>query len=194
MFVKCRYVNNLKILNKLLLGILVLILIELSFIVEKVAIAFTSNEGNSTCFLYDRSNGINNEQLWSDYTKFMYQQPLFGIAAYVLFTSSIEFIYAQSPYSMKGFLIGIFFVVLAFSLGLSTGVLKVIREYANPDRKCGIWLHTAIAGALIVTTLIHLITTKCYKFRRRDEILDNEQMFAENYVDKCITQRLKSQF
>ena len=194
MLVKCRYVNNLKILNKLLLGILVLILIELSFIVEKVAIAFTSNEGNSTCFLYDRSNVTNNEQLWSDYTKFMFQQPLFGIAAYVLFTSSIEFISAQSPYSMKGFLIGISLVVLAFSLGLSVGVLKVIQRYVKPDRKCGIWLHTAMAGALIVTTLMHVITTKCYKLRRRDEILDNEQMFAENYLDKCITQRLKSQF
>ena len=193
MFVKCRYFSNLKILNKLLLGILVLILIELSYIVEKVAIAFTSNEGNSTCFLYDRANGINNKQLWSDYAKFMYQQPLFGIAIYVLLTSAAEIICAQSPYSMKGLLIGIFFVVLAFSMGLSTGMLKVIQKYVLPDRKCGIWLHTAMAGALIVTTLMHVITTKCYKLRRRDEILDNEQMFAENYLDKCITQRLKSQ-
>ena len=194
MFVKCRYFNNLKILNKLLLGILVLILIELSFVVEKVAIAFTSNEGNSTCFLYDRPNGINNEQLWSDYAKFMFQQPLFGIATYVLLTSAAEFVCAQSPYSMKGLLIGISFVVLAFSLGLSAGVVKVIQEYVKPGGKCGIWLHTAIAGALIATTLIHVITTKCYKLRRRDEIWDNEQMFAENYLDKCITQRLKSQF
>ena len=194
MFVKCRYFNNLNILNKLLLGILVLILIELSFIVEKVAIAFTSNEGNSTCFLHDRSNSINSEQLWLDYTKFMFQQPLFGIAGYVLFTSTAEYICAQSPYSMKGLLIGIFFVVQAFSLGLSNGLLKVIEEYVKSDEKCGIWLHTVMAGALIVTTLIHLIATKCYKLRRRDEILDNEQMFAENYLDKCITQRLKSQF
>ena len=194
MFVKCRYFNNLKILNKLLLGILMLILIELSFVVEKVAIAFTSNEGNSTCFLHDRGNSINNEQLWSDYTKFMFQQPLFGIAVYVLLTSAAEFVCAQSPYSMKGLLISISFVVLALSLGLSAGVVKVIQRYVKPDGKCGIWLHTAIAGALIVTTLIHVITTKCYKLRRRDDILDNEQMFAENYLDKCITQRLKSQF
>ena len=152
MIVKCRYVNNLKILNKFLLGILVLILIELSFIVEKVAIAFASNEGNSTCFLHDRANGINNGQLWSDYTKFLFQQPPLGIALYVLFTSAAELICAQSPYSMKGLLIGIFFVVTAFSLGLSAGVLKVIHEYVKPDGKCGIWLHTAIAGALIVKT------------------------------------------
>ena len=193
-FIKCRYFNNLKILNKAFLGILMLLIIELSYLVEKVAIAFTSNEGNSTCFLYDKPNGINNGQLWSDYTKFMFQQPLLGIALYVLFTSAAELVCAQSPYSMKGLLIGIFFVVQAFSLGLSAGVLEVIQEYVKPDGKCGIWFHTAIAGALIVTTLIHVITTKCYKFRRRDEILDNEQMFAENYVDKCITQRLKSQF
>ena len=192
MFVKCQYFSNLKILNKLLLGILMLLIIELSYLVEKVAIAFTSNEGNSTCFLYDKPNGTNNEQLWSDYTKFMYQQPLFGIAIYVLITSAAEFICAQSPYSMKSLLIGIFFVTQAFSLGLSTGVLKVIQRYVKPDEKCGIWLHSAIVGALIVTTLMHVITTKCYILRRRDEILDNEQMFAENYLDKCITQRLKS--
>ena len=194
MFVRCRYFSNLKILNKMLLGILMLLLYEMSFLVEKVAIAFTSNEGNSTCFLYDRANGINNEQLWSDYTKFMFQQPLFGIAIYVLLTSGAEFVCAQSPYSMKGLLIGIFFVALAFSVGLSTGILNIIQKYAIPDRKCGIWLHTAITVALIVTTLIHLITIKCYKFRTRDEILDNEHMFAENYFDKYLTRRLKLQF
>ena len=194
LFSKCHYFNNLKILNKLLLGILMLLLYEMSFLVEKVAIAFTSNEGNSTCFLYDRANGINNGQLWSDYTKFMFQQPLFGIAIYVLLTSAAEFICAQSPYSMKGLLIGIFFVVQAFSVGLSTGILRIIKKYVEPDGKCGIWLHTAMAGALIGTTLIHVITTKCYKLRRRDEILDNEQMFAENYFDKYLTRRLKLQF
>ena len=193
MFVRCRYFSNLKILNKMLLGILMLLLYELSFLVEKVASAFIS-KGNSTCFLYDRLNGINNEQLWSDYTNFMFQQPLFGIAIYVLLTSGAEFVCAQSPYSMKGLLIGIFFVLQPFSLGLSTGVLKVIQRYVKPDGKCGIWLHTAIAGALIVTTLIHVITTKYYKLRRRDEILDNEQMFAENYFDKFLTRRLKLQF
>ena len=174
-----RYFNNLKIFNKLLLGVLMLLLIELSFIVEKVAIAFTYNEGNSTCFLYDRPNGINNEQLWSDYSKFMYQQPLLGIVEYILFTSVAEFICAQSPYSMKGVLMGIFFVVLAFSVGLPIGLLEVIKRYVKPDVKCGVWLHTAVTGVLIVCVVIHIVTTKCYKFRKRDDILSNEQMFAE---------------
>ena len=187
-FVRCRYFNNLKILNKLLLGILMLLLYELSFILEKVAIAFTSNEGNSTCLIYDKSNGINNEQIWSNYTKFMYQQPLLGIAVYALFTSAVEFVCAQSPYSMKGVLVGIFFVVQAFSWGLSTGLLDVIQKYV-PDGKCGIWLHIVITGTLMVGVVINTITTKCYKFRKRDDILSNEQMFAENYFDKYLMPR-----
>ena len=175
-FARCQY---LKIFNKLLLGILVLLLYELSYIIEKVAIAFTYNEGNSTCFLYDTPNGINNEQLWSDYTKFMYQQPLLGIVEYILLTSVAEFICAQSPYSMKGVLMGIFFVVLAFSVGLPIGLLEVIKRYVKPDVKCGVWLHTAVTGVLIVCVVIHIVTTKCYKFRKRDDILSNEEMFAE---------------
>ena len=91
-----RYFNNLKIFNKLLLGILMLLLIELSFIVEKVAIAFTYNEGNSTCFLYDRPNGINNEQLWSDYSKFMYQQPLLGIVEYMYYSQVLLSLFVLS--------------------------------------------------------------------------------------------------
>ena len=89
-------------------------------------------------------------QLRSDYTKFMYQQPLLGIAIYVLFTSTAKLVCAQSLYSMKGLLIGIFFVTQAFSLGLSAGVLEVIQEYVKPEKKCGIWLHTAMARAVIV--------------------------------------------
>ena len=193
-FVKCHCFNSLKILNKLLLGALMLLFIELSFLVEKVAIAFISDKGNSTCFLYDKPNGINNEKTWSDYTKFIYQQPLLGIAIYILLTSAAELVCAQSPYAMKGLLFGICFIGLTFSVGVSTGVLEVIQRYTMPGKKCGIWLHTAIAGALIVATLIHLIATKCYEFRRRDEILDNEQMFAENYFDKYLTQRMKLHF
>ena len=188
-FVRCRYFNNLKILKKLLLGILMLLLYELSYVVEKVAIAFTSNEGNSTCLIYDKSNGIDNGQIWSNYTKFMYQQPLLGIAIYVLFTSAVEFVCAQSPYSMKGVLVGIFFVVQAFSWGVSTGLLDIIQRYVKPDVQCGVWLHIAITGALIVGVIIHVITSKCYKFQKRDDILSNEQMFAENYFDKYLMPR-----
>ena len=119
MFVRCHYFNDLKILNKTLLGILMLLLYEMSFLVEKVVIAVLSIESNSTCF-NDRAYGINNEQVWSDYTNFIFQQPLFGIAPYVLSTIAAEFVCVQSLYSMKG-LLGIFFVVQAFSVGLSTG-------------------------------------------------------------------------
>ena len=190
---KCRYFNNLKILNKLVLGIFMLLLYELSFAAEKAAVTFLSNESNSTCFLYGKPDGVNSEQLWSDYTKFVYQQPLLGIAIYVLFTSAVEFICAQSPYSMKGVLMGISFVAQAASVGCSAGLLIVIKKYVKPDGKCGIWLHAAIAGALIVVILVHVIISRCYKFRERDEVMGNEQMFAENYFDKYLTPRSNSQ-
>ena len=105
----------------------------------------------------------------------MYLQPLLGIVEYIIFTSVAEFICAQSPYSMKGVLMGIFFVVLAFSVVLSFGLLEVIKRYV----KCGIWLHSGITGASIVGVVIQIFTTKFYKFRKRDDILNNEQMFAE---------------
>ena len=84
---------------------------------------------------------------------------------------------------------GIFFVVLAFSVGLPIGLLEVIQRYVKPDGLCGIWLHTTITGALIVGVVINTIITKCYKFRKRDDILSNEQMFAENYFDKYLMPR-----
>ena len=59
----------------------------------------------------------------------------------------------------------------------------------EPDVQCGIWFHIAITGALIFSVVIHLITSKCYKFRKRDDILSNEQMFAENYFDKYLMPR-----
>ena len=109
----------------------------------------------------------------------MYLQPLLGIVEYIIFTSVAEFICAQSPYSMKGVLMGIFFVVLAFSVVLSFGLLEVFKIYVKPDVKCGIWLHSGITGASIVGVVIQIFTTKFYKFRKRDDILNNEQMFAE---------------
>jgi len=184
-FVRCCYFN-LKILTKGLLGILMLLLYEVIFIAETVPLAFTSYEGNSTCFFDDSQISTNSEIFGSEYAKIIYQQPLYGLAVYILSTSGIEFVCAQSPYSMKGFIFGVLFVTIGFSVGLSYGLILVLHSSVH-DRKCGIWLHTSLAGALIITIFIHAITTKCYKFRKREDVLTNEQIFAVNYFDKYLT-------
>jgi len=52
------------------------------------------------------------------------------------------------------------------------------------DEKCGIWLHTGLTGGVVA---IFAIISRCYKPRKREEILSNEQVFAINYFDKIFS-------
>ena len=185
LFVRCHCCRNIRILDKLSLGVFFVLIYESCFLVEKVAFAFSTGKGNSTCFLTEESKHKSEDEIWSDYKYYLFPQPVFGAALYLVFTSAIEFVCAQSPYSMKGLLIGMFFVLQALSLGLSDKLLEWMVHVISNVR-CGIWLHTGLTGALVVIFAPHVMISRCYKLRKRDEILSNEQVFAVDYFEKYL--------
>ena len=110
---------------------------------------------------------------------FAVQSMIFNIAAF-------EFISAQSPYNMKGLLIGL---GLTLSMVFQTiGEAMYFAwsqswktEYSIPS--CGFWyyLFTALIG--IIGLVVLVIVAKWYRRRERDEIV-NVQEFAENYYSR----------
>ena len=181
---RCHCCRNIRILDKLSLGVFFVLIYESCFLLEKVAFAFSTGKGNSTCFLTE-SKHKSEDEIWSGYKYYLFPQPVFGVAIYLVLTSAIEFVSAQSPYSMKGLLIGMFFVLQALSLGLSNKLLEWMVHVIS-DARCGIWLHTGLTVALVVIFAHHMMMSRCHKLRKRDEILSNEQVFAVDYFEKYL--------
>ena len=98
---------------------------------------------------------------------------LLGIGPLIVITSTLEFISAQSPHSMKGLLVGIFFAIQGFFqlIGyILTLPLSFNQHWTQMPTvvSCG-FIHlfcTSIVG--LVGLILFIITVKRYKYRKRD--------------------------
>ena len=102
----------------------------------------------------------------------------------VLPKSSIEFVCAQAPYNVKGFLIGLFFTLITFFLAIGTLVYFTWSSKWFPilgTSTCGIWFYlTTLVLAVVSSALLGLVI-RWYKARERDEIPKN---FVEEVYHK----------
>ena len=108
---------------------------------------------------------------------------LFGVQGMIIGIAVFEFICAQSPYNMKGLLLGLGFSANMAALFIGEAVYFAWSqswktEYPAPS--CGFWyyLFTGLIG--IIGLVVLVIVAKWYRRRERDEVV-NEHVFAENY-------------
>ena len=112
---------------------------------------------------------------------------LLSAISYVLIIIGItEFLCAQVPYSMKGLMIGIFYGSLVLFLVLNKGIFALNSPSWNFGTVfiCRFWYLMIKLLFLFVTVTISPLVSLCYKKRKRDDILPNEQIFAERYYSK----------
>ena len=146
--------------------------------------------GNNSCMFNDISTHVN----LSPY----YLVPVIVIVTIgELFTliATYEFICAQSPYSMRGLLIGIFY----FIYGVYTGVMAIVlmtfalafkNHTSNSVLSCGSSYFVAVIGIGVVGLVAYIIVAKWYTKRQRGGQSDiNHQSVLESYFEKYIRQR-----
>jgi peptide/histidine transporter 3/4 len=112
---------------------------------------------------------------------------IFEAASYIIFTISLfEFIIAQSPQTMKGILIGLFYT-LRFGL---VGLFLLVEYHAfgkYPTHgyvlNCAIAHHLEITLIGLLSLFVYTIVAYKYKLRERDEVV-NVHIFAEEYYTK----------
>ena len=122
----------------------------------------------------------------------------FGVGIVLVITASLEFISAQSPQPMKGFLIGIFFSIrglLQFLNSTVTLAFSFKHPWASgetlsnpPVTNCGFtyFLFTIVVG--LIGLLLFSVAVKKYKYRERDEGIFQQQV-VEDIYERCIAQR-----
>ena len=185
LLMKCTRCFNFSILARFLLGISVIILYELHLLGIELVVAQTSDLRNSTCFYYANEQTVSRHWL-------ILPKVLYGIAKYILLTSTMEFIAAQAPYSMRGLLLGICILLLGLSAALSSlcYLLVDIRKYYKQSNgaNCELWLYGCILFLTIVILCSGFIVKTRYTLRRRDDDLPNEQKFAVDYYEKYLSQ------
>ena len=123
---------------------------------------------------------------------------LLGIGPLLVLTTVFEFIAAQSPHSMKGLAVGLFFVISGFFQLSSSFVLlpfslkdiwqsEYVEEHSQVTN-CGFGYFLSTCVAATVGLVVFLVVAKKYKCRERgDRPFDHR--FAEAYYDQVISCR-----
>ena len=97
----------------------------------------------------------------------------------------VEFICAQTPYSMRGLISGAGYGSVAiFTLigyGITHPFTMALPIWSTDIISCGFWYLLLIIVYLAISSIVLSILGRMYKNRKREDVLPNEQIFAERY-------------
>ena len=122
---------------------------------------------------------------------------LFGIGPLLVIATTLEFISAQSPQSMKGLLVGVFFAIRGLFQFLNSIIIIPLslkqpwatREMIDhpPVTNCGFVYLMLMSVTGLIGLILFTLAAKRYKYRTRDEGMfcqhDVEEIY-DRYMDQ----------
>ena len=185
--------HKLHVLNKCSVSLLKLIGCGVILIMAG-AIGMTCIEGighlqtpNATCMFINNTKSI---PISINYYWVTIPLVVKAIGSNILSLFSLQFIIAQSPQEMKGFLIGLFY-------GLD-GIFKLIginlyRLFLfNRTSGCGFYYYLCHTVILLIILIVYLFLSKNYKLRVRNDPV-NVHLIAETHIMAYIEQELDNE-
>ena len=189
---KWTYYFEMSSVLKMKIGIAMLMLSEMVHLSMEITNMYIGNNQNCTCFFYSSAEDVLNDNVIPvDFKWLLIPQGLLGVSLYFFATSGAQFIVAQTPYSMRGLLLGstCFFYGTGtsyISTILSSSISSLLKDKIKNERNCAVWYFVASIGMCLFLIIASLITRKLYCPRRRDEDVHNQQIFAVNYYEKYL--------
>ena len=199
-YLKLVYQRIPRIFSRLIIAVAVYLLGVTSMFCIDLAGHITNEENSSSDMcMFTISHNITPPSLNLSLGYLLIPDTLLGIGSPLLMATTFEFISAQSPSSMKGLLVGVFFSIRAL-FQLVSGVALIPFSYKPlwdsqytrehpPVTNCGFgYLLSTCVVALIGLILISVVARR-YKYRVRDD-RPYDQRFAVDVYSRYIEQDL----
>lgn len=169
--------TKLRILTRLALGMVLMMLYLMSSMSIELFEQLSINP-NLSCHFPSNSHRYTISYIW-----LAVPNTIYAIGFCLIAVASLEFLTAQSPYSMKGLLLGIGY----FSSGLGLNIfypISVLFEIHSKDTwSCTFWYLLLCLLLSLVITIIFLIASCRYTERQREDNLPSQQFLADVYSD-----------
>ena len=168
--------------TKFKVGMFLLLLHQLSNLVLDVAGHMASDRNVTlSCFLETSENDVSKGNIFNISYYWLGMPKLFSSAAYYLiFTSTSEFLCAQSPYSMKGLLVGVTYSLVTLSIVVNFGLMYLYRQFKWQGYCSTLYFVVSILLTAIIFVIVYFVA-KWYSRRQRRENINEEQLLEESY-------------
>ena len=147
-----------------------------------------SSNATLSCIFNKSNDSLNFLSETLDYRWLIILEALMAISELFAVVGALEFYCAQVPYSMKGLVAGIFYGLLVFFIILSQGLLLPFKmtssEWGTGTLSCGFWYLLMLLIYLLIMMAASVVVMRWYKKRKREDVLPNEQIFAERYYSR----------
>ena len=147
-----------------------------------------SSNATLSCMFSESHDSLNFLSETLDYRWLIILEALVAISELLAIIGALEFYCAQVPYSMKGLVAGIFYGLVGFFMMLSQGLLLPFTmtslEWGTGTLSCGFWYLLTLLIYLLIMMAASVIVMRWYKKRKREDVLPNEQIFAERYYSR----------
>ena len=174
-----RYIPN--ILKRIGIGLcLITLSLICSLLVDSIGHALQSDQ-SVVISIFSPFNQYSHLSLHVNPYILVIQNLLLAVAYILIYGGVFEFICAQSPHSMKGFLIGVFFAVKGlFQL---VGILGILLPFSfwQDSNKVGLVYFLLNIFISIVGFVVFMIAAKRYQYRKREEVYDGRKYIEEVY-------------
>ena len=148
-------------------------------LLQKCFLANINTVTNTTCSHFCHDPTISTEQ----YKIYLAMIPLilYGLTYLLIFMTTLEFISAQSPNSMKGLLIGIWYSTQSIRC-LVADILD--KNPAWLDTQPWTIYHGIKGVGIILSLLLYSLLYKCYHYRERNETINEQYMIEQQYEEE----------
>ena len=121
---------------------------------------------------------------------------LLSIGTLLMKATTFEFISAQSPHSMKGLLVGVFFAIKGLFQFISAAAvvpfaIPGIWNSINAVTNCGFGYYLFTIVVALVGLVVFSVVVRRYRYRERDE-RPFDTRFAERYYERIINSTQRS--
>ena len=137
------------------------------------------------CIFYSHSGPLSgtHESQWIFLLEFL------SVTSFLFFLIGIiQFYCAQVPYTMKGLVVGICYSLKGFSVLFSHALLLPFKAqslaWGTGALSCGFWYLITRMMYVVIVVIAAALVMRCYKTRKREDLLPNEHIFAEEYYSR----------
>ena len=111
-----------------------------------------------------------------------------SLSTSMLGIGALEFIASQTPYSMRGLIMGTAHCMLALcvlvAMVISIPFTEQFSVWGTGIISCGFWYALLLLVVEVLVGFILIAILGWYKKRKREDVLPNEHFFAERYYDR----------
>ena len=124
--------------------------------------------------------GYHGAYVFEDISLLAIPRSLNALSNMFIYIALYEFICAQSPNSMKGFLIGLSFAIKGLFQMFAILLIIPFSHVTSSFPSCGMYYYVMNISVGILALIVYICVARRYKYRKRDEICDIYR-YAEEY-------------